>query len=129
MKYPLSIAIAVYLLITASSFHEKNNRFDEGLRKQISTTILNNLVKQDYEAVRKDFHSSLKVTLPVEKISEAWETTVKVNGAFEKVLSTSATKMGEYNQIRIKCMFHDGNITLEVTFTEDDKVLGLFLKP
>jgi hypothetical protein len=102
---------------------------DEEKRKKISQEIVNNLVKEDYEAVRKDFHVSLKTNLPVEKIAEAWQNLIQMTGSFEKVITTIPAETNGYHQVRIRCKFKNDNATVETTFNEDDKVFGLWLKP
>ena len=129
MKSIMRLIAFMPVFVMALSFVPRKIDLGEEQRRKIATDILNNFVKQDYEAVRKDFHSSLKVTLPVEKLAEAWETTVKLNGNFEKIISTASARTQDYNQVKIKCKFQNENITLETTFTEDDRVIGLFLKP
>ena len=103
--------------------------YDESDRKRIATDILNNLVKENYEAVRKDFHASLKQNLPTERISEGWIKLVETIGAYKEVISTTPDVAQSYNQVKIRCRFENGNSSVEVTFNEDDKVIGLFLKP
>lgn len=102
---------------------------DEASRIKITKAILDNLVKEDYESVRKDFHSSLRTALPVEKIAEVWQNVVASTGSFKEIVSTNAIVNQGYNQVKIRCRFENENATIETTFTEDDKVLGLYIKP
>jgi hypothetical protein len=112
--------------LTTSTFQ---TALDEEKRKRITQEIVNNLVKEDYEAVRKDFHSGLKTNLPVEKISEVWQNLIATNGAFENMTSTTVAQTNGFNQVRIRCQFKNENATVEATFNDDDRVIGLFVKP
>jgi Protein of unknown function (DUF3887) len=102
---------------------------DEDRRKKISQTILDNQISENYEDVRKDFAEGLKQNLPVEKLAEGWRQIINVYGSFKKVLSVTAAADKGYNQIRMRVQFEKGNLTQETTFTEDDQVIGLFMKP
>src|SRR5688572_32904125 len=116
MKY-----LVIALLITATSFTFKSSTTfkplsDEANRKRITNAILDNLVKENYEDVRKDFHSTLKANLTVEKISEVWAAVVNTNGAFEKISNTTVAEVQGFNQVKLRCQFKNENATLETTF-------------
>jgi hypothetical protein len=129
-QFILLLALAMIILssVPAPGVRSKDIA-DESRRKQITNDILNNLLKEKYEDVRKDFHSSLNTVLPVEKISEVWNTVISQSGAYKRILSTSVTTFQGYNQVKLRLEFDKENATLETTFTEDDKVLGLYIKP
>jgi hypothetical protein len=129
MKHALVLFLSAFILVSATNTKSTAHLFDEATRKKITNDILNNLVKEDYEAVRKDFHSSLRTTLPVEKISEVWTSVVSQSGIYKKTLSTSVANVQGYNQVKLRIQFENENATLEATFTDDDKVIGLFIKP
>jgi hypothetical protein len=119
------------LFVLFSSFNTANSSVtrDETNRKQITQAILDNLVKEKYEDVRKDFHSTLRNSLPTEKIAETWQTVISSAGQFKEVISTSAAQTQGFNQIRMRIKLETENATLETTFNEDDKVVGLWIKP
>lgn len=127
-----SLACMSFTYLPSSTSHQKEIivKNDEDTRKAITQAILDNLIKEDYDAVQKDFYGPFKQALPIEKISEAWQQTVTTVGDFVKVLATTAATTPEgFNQIRLRCQFKNDNLTVETTFNEDDKVIGLYLKP
>lgn len=128
LVYPNLLAV---LFVMFSSFNTPNLSVtrDETNRKQITRAILDNLVKEKYEDVRKDFHSTLRTSLPTEKIAETWQTVISSSGQFKEVISTAVAQTQGFNQIRIRIKFETENATLETTFNEDDKVVGLWIKP
>jgi len=124
------IALLLTLPILASVPKNQSSGFNnEEKRKKVTQAILDNLVKEKYEDARSDFHVSLKAVLPVEKISENWRAIIQLNGKFQKVLSVNAITTMGYNQVQLRCEFANDNMTLEATFNEDDKVIGLYFKP
>lgn len=130
MKLVLPNLFAV-LVVLFSSFNTPapTTIRDEANRKKIAQLILDNLIKEQYDEVRKDFHSTLKNSLPTEKIAEAWQTVVGSAGQYKEVISTSVTQTQGFNQIKMRIRFEKDNTTLETTFNEDDKVIGLWLRP
>lgn len=130
MKKILTVVLfAVLILPQISSKGKPGFAHDESRRKKISQEILDNLIDEKYDAVRKDFTEGLKQNLPSERISEVWRYTISVNGAFKKVLSVSIASDKGYNQVRMRLQFEKENLTQETTFTEDDKVGALYIKP
>ena len=119
----------LFLAILAPSFAPKMKLTDEDRRRKVSQEILDNLLKEKYEDVRKDFHISLKQVLPAEKISEVWTQIMATNGEFVKVVSVTAATDKGYNQIKMRLQFKNDNATQETTFNEEDKVVGMFIKP
>ncbi len=100
----------------------------EGLEK-ISRKIVDNLVNQRFENVRDDFAEDLRSALPAEKIQEVWESVVLQIGEFEEISSTQNRTAGGYQQVNHKCKFERNNANIEVTFSSDKKVVGLYIKP
>ncbi len=110
-------------------FNTLYDQINQDVRDKIASDIVINLAKEDYEAVRKDFSGSLKNNLTGEKIGEVWETVIAQNGSFKKVVGTTTTIIQGYNIIRKRVEFENDNLTVEVTFNEENKVIGLFVKP
>ncbi|WP_295122702.1 DUF3887 domain-containing protein [uncultured Chitinophaga sp.] len=104
-------------------------RFDEPARKKISLEIVNNLVKENYDSVRKDFAPALKQELSAERLAEGWKKLIETTGTYTEVASSTVNAVNGYNQVKVRCKFKKGNATVEVTFNEEDQVLGLYLKP
>jgi hypothetical protein len=67
--------------------------------------------------------------LSTQNIKDAWLNTTNIVGEFEKILSTRTAVSQGYNQVISRCKFEKDKMNVEVIFNEDDKVLGLWLKP
>lgn len=124
-----------FITLFASTFVYMGSSFkpghalDEERRKKISQNILDNLINEKYEDVRKDFAVGLKQGLPTEKIAEVWRQIIGTAGKFKKVLSVSTATDKGYNLIRMRLEFENDNLTQETAFSEEDKVISLWLKP
>jgi hypothetical protein len=130
MNRMICSAILMVSLATQSSFIT-NKVFvqDEANRKDIAKRILDNNIAEKYEDMRADFSAELKAQLPAEKIAGVWKQIIDSEGPFQKVLSTSAVVVEGYNQVLIRCAFKNDNLTMQVTFNQEEKVVGLFWKP
>ena len=131
MKRILCITSLIAVFITQNSFITNiTPGQDEDNRKEIAKTILDNNVKEKYEEMRTNCTNALKEQLPAEKIAGVWKQLIGSEGPYQKMLSinTSVTQEG-YNQVLMRCAFQNDNLTLVVTFNQDDKVIGLIWRP
>ena len=102
---------------------------DEALRKKIATALLDAFVKEDYDAVSKNFHASLAQTSTKEKLAEIWGKVNEQLGRYVETISITPSMYGQYNQLKFRCKFEKDNISLFVEFTEDDKILAFNFLP
>jgi len=77
--------------------------------------IVDNLKKKDYEAVRTDFTNVLRQQLTV--------------GNFQEIMNVKTQNVNGYDVVRARCRFQNDNGTVEATFNDEHKVIGLFLRP
>lgn len=132
MKTPKTIlpVIVVALLINLAFKQEiKRVTSSDEEKERLAKTIVQNLSAAKYEDVRSDFHETLKQILSVEKIANAWENLISSVGNFESISSIQSSKMQAYEIVRVKCKFKSGNCNVDVTFNDENKVVGLYLNP
>ena len=82
-----------------------------------------------YEDVQKEFANGLKSQLTAEMIGKGWENLLSQAGDFVKIISTTSTTIQNYPVVKVRCQFKNDNANVKVTFNDDNKVIGLFLKP
>lgn len=98
-------------------------------REEIARKIVKNMVDDNFEEARVDFAFSLKQGLNAQQMQQAWSSLLVQIGEFQNVISATDAQVQGYNQILVRCKFARENATVEVTFNEDNKVIGLYLKP
>jgi hypothetical protein len=98
------------------------------MREKLSDELVTNLSNKNYAAARKDFAKVMLDAMSVEKQKEAWEGLIAKVGAFQKVLTTKEEIVSGYNVIKKRCQFAGENATIQVTFNEENKVIGLYFK-
>jgi len=91
--------------------------------------IVDNLKKKDYEAVRTDFTNVLRQQLTVKQIGDAWENFLSTLGNFQEIMNVKTQNVNGYDVVRARCRFQNDNGTVEATFNDEHKVIGLFLRP
>lgn len=97
-------------------------------RERVAADIASNFAKKDYAAVRKDFAKIMLDALSTEKLKDTWEGLVTKIGEFQKVISTNEVQIDGYTVIKKRCQFANENATIQVTFNDENKVIGLYLK-
>jgi hypothetical protein len=99
------------------------------VREKVARDIVDNNVKKDYAAVRKDFAKTMLDALSEEKIKTVWEAHIAQVGDFQKVLTTKEEQSGGYTIIKKRLQFARQNSTIQVTFNDENQVIGLFIRP
>lgn len=135
MKLPFILLLSFLFTISTKnqSFLKYHINFisvyQDDVESKISKEIATNLSEKKYEDVRKDFSNGLKNNLSTDMIAKGWENLVAQNGAFTEIISATKTNVQGYDVIKVRCKFEKENANVEVTFNDDKKVIGLFLKP
>ena len=98
------------------------------VREKIAAEFLDNIVKKDYEAARKDFAKTLMDAMSTEHIKEKWQGIHSKIGAFQKVEYTKEEKVDDRYQVKKRCVFTDQNISVILIFNEENQVIGVLYK-
>jgi hypothetical protein len=98
------------------------------IREKIAAEFLDNIVKKDYEAARKDFAKTLMDAMSTEHIREKWQGFNSKIGAFQKVEYTREEKVGDNLQVKKRCVFTDQNMSIILVFNEENQVIGVWYK-
>ena len=127
---PLAIAFVMFLGLSSFAQQAGATTTLTGAeqREKVATNITNAFAKKDYAAVRKDFAKIMLDALSEEKLKDTWEGFITKVGEFQKVLTTTEVKDKDYNIIKKRCQFVSENATIQVTFNEENQVIGLYLK-
>lgn len=128
MKRVLFILIIIFPVISATSSGIIPMNNDQALREKIAKDLIAAFVREDYEGVSANFHATLKQTLPQEKLQEVWQNVVNTYGKYVETKSTTNVIQSGYHQVVSRLKFEKDNLTLEMTFNEDDKLIGFYFK-
>lgn len=101
----------------------------QSTRENIAKEITENFQKGDYQKVQNDFSGSLKSALTVNGLQKAWESIIANSGEYQSVISTNEMESQGYKVIKRRLKFAKENLSLEITFNEENKVIGLYFKP
>jgi hypothetical protein len=127
MKKSLLLGL-MFIIMSEHDVRGLNVYVDESI-ESIARGIVDNLVNEDFAEVRTNFHSSLRDQLSADQIQAAWNGTKSTLGSFEEIISVKETTVQGFKQILVRCKFKNDNATVQVTFNEDEKVIGLYILP
>lgn len=136
-NYLIVIFFVLQSLVPYHSFNSFNqiektnfrgNKIDNP-RLIIAQNIIDNLVNQQFEAVRTNFSGTLKQQVSPQNIKDLWLNILTQLGKFENVISTRTEINQGYNQVISRCQFEIDKLNIGVTFNEDNEVIGIFYKP
>jgi len=120
MKKTLLILICTFCMSTLANA--------QLTRDEITQNVIKNFVKKDYAKVQQDFSGTLKNKLSQQQLQDAWEGVIAEVGNYISVLKTTEYQSQGYNVVKKRLQFKIDNRNLEVTFNEDDKIIGLYFK-
>jgi hypothetical protein len=133
MKNRFHPILSIVFLLLAFSHHGYSQAAAKtapgvDIREKISSQIVTGLAAKDYKAVRKDFAKTMLDALSENKIKNDWEALLIKIGSFQKVLSSQEETSKGYNIVKKRCQFSEQNASVQVTFNDENKVIGLYFK-
>jgi hypothetical protein len=89
-------------------------------REQIAAEFLANMVRHDYDNARKDFSKTMDDGISAEKLKNKWLEIGSKIGNFQKVEYTKEEKVNDNYQVKKRCQFTDQNLSVILTFNEEN---------
>lgn len=83
----------------------------------------------DFEAAARNFNAAMKTALPPAKLSSLWTTLQEQVGAYKHQTGVRISRNIPYTIVSVTCDFVQAPIDIQVTYSEDGKVAGLFFIP
>lgn len=124
------ILLASGLFILSSVFMRPNVTAQVNpTRDQISRRIIENLRTDKFQAIQDECHILIKPSFPVAQLNQMWSNVLVQLGEFESVKSVTEAKNQTYQVVSVRCKFRKDNATIELTYNEDNKIVGLYIKP
>lgn len=91
--------------------------------------LVESLAEKDFYHAVKDFSNILKISLPPQKLEQAWGKTTEGIGSFRKLSTVREGKVLQYDVIFVKCEFEKEDVDVQVVFDAEKKVIGLYFFP
>jgi hypothetical protein len=96
--------------------------------------IVTLLAEKKFATATEDFNETLKSSLPVEKLEEAWNSTVELLGPFKRQIGLRMEKQAgvnaaDANAVLVTCEFENGGVDVKIVYDSNDRVAGLSLIP
>ena len=101
---------------------------DVGL-KAIAKEFVDLLVEGQFSTATENFDTTMKDTLPTEKLEEVWNVTTEQTGPFKQQIGVRAEKELSYDVVFVTCEFERGPLDIKVVYNSEGQVAGLFFPP
>ncbi|MCV9387740.1 DUF3887 domain-containing protein [Reichenbachiella ulvae] len=96
---------------------------------EVSDKILDNLIKNDFEAARSDFNDQMTAALQAQQLKEVWNGLSTQLGSYQSKGDVTTDTIQGYRVVYTILKFEQSPFKLKVVFDDADKVAGLFLVP
>lgn len=92
--------------------------------------VMDSMVKEQFEAVTKEFNAQMAAALPAQKLQEVWKTLLQQTGAFKSIIDErSQVAGGGITAVTLGCQFERAALNAIVAFDADSKIAGLRFVP
>ncbi|MCP4116293.1 MAG: DUF3887 domain-containing protein [Desulfobacteraceae bacterium] len=96
---------------------------------RVSKTLVDHLVKGEYEKVTAHYDATMARALPPEKLKAAWEGLIINTGAFKAIKGTRSGQHGEFDIIFVTCDFTNGPLDIKFVFNNESRISGMWFVP
>ncbi|MFH1149212.1 MAG: alpha/beta fold hydrolase [Actinomycetota bacterium] len=100
----------------------------EGLSEK-AKDFVSSMAEGDYAEAVGSFDATMKTSMPVETLRQAWEGLTAQAGAFESITSTREEKAAGFDTVYVTCRFANSPIDVKVVFDSKGLVSGLWFVP
>jgi len=97
--------------------------------KKIAGELIDRLVAGDFEGVRTNFNENLKQNLSADQIKNVWTGVISEIGGYESREKSLYQEYPNYYSVFTLLQMNKGRVRIEVHFSEDEKIVGLWVKP
>jgi hypothetical protein len=97
--------------------------------KRTAKELVDNLIAEDYGAVRRNFSEQMKQTVSEEQIAQVWSSVVQQLGSYRSQGPPQLIKDQGFDAVVIRCQMERGAVTVEVVYDNQDKIGGLWVRP
>jgi len=132
MKTLLKILIATAVLMTFCPAPVRAQDLAPAITldyARMGQDLVTRLEGGDFEAAARNFDATMKTALPPAKLSATWKMLQEQVGAFKRQTGVRISHNIPYTIVSVTCDFVQAPIDIQVTYSEDGKVAGLFFVP
>lgn len=135
MKFSvLALLIALAVLPCAAQLTDVQNPSEQTRNEAPQKTpawvtagqqVVQELSTGQYDKVEAQYDPKMTAANPPGRLAGAWESIVKLEGAFQSIAGVRAGKVQNFNVALFTCKFEKALVDVEVVFQPDGKVAGL----
>ena len=87
------------------------------------------LAAGQFDRIEARYDATMGKLMPGGKLASAWSGLIEQVGAFQGIAETKATKRGGYDVVTVTCKFQEAAIDVQVSYSADGKIAGLYFRP
>lgn len=92
-------------------------------------SVFADIVEGRWEAATRDFTDRMRQEVTAERIAAVYARVAGMVGGFERMGEPVAYQLGDLTSVEIPLHFEAGEMTGQISFDQEGKVAGLFIKP
>jgi len=122
------VVVALMLLVSASAWAQAPAQ--DAAAIDHAKKVMDLLVKEQFEAVAKEFNAQVAAALPAPKLQEVWKTLLQQVGAYKSAIDAKAQAAGGgITAVTLGSQFERVALNTIIAFDADGKIAGLRFVP
>ena len=124
----LLVMVLSFVSLVGCSSNKLSDAFDEEKLKTSSQEIIQMLCNEDYDKIEEKSSKELIDAGVIEKLREVWQSVAEKLGTFDSC--EKQVVIGKDNQATVVTIakFKDGKAQFTITYNEDMKLIGFYIK-
>lgn len=128
-KFIKSLVIMLCLFIfTGCSAGKLSDTYNEDEVKAAAEDVIDKLNDKNYEGILTNSSDELKISLPDNKLQEAWEGFSKDIGEFDSISKETLAEKNGYAVAIINSKYENKRVTFTLSFNKEMKLSGIYMK-
>lgn len=120
---------AVYLGCVTGCKGSDSPQIDAKNNTKNAQIFVTDLSKGDFISAESKFNETVAKAMPVEKLTETWQTLLAQVGAFKQQTGARSQMIGAYEAIIVVCRFEKAALDIKVVYDGSRKIAGLWILP
>lgn len=122
------LVILCLFMLTGCSAGKLSDTYNEGEVKAAAEDVISKLNDKNYEGILENSSDELKISLPDNKLQEAWEGFSKDIGKFDSISKETLAEKNGYAVDIVNVKYENKKVTFTLSFNKEMKLAGIYMK-
>lgn len=124
----LLIMVLASITLVGCSSSKLSDAYDENEVKASAQEVIQLLNDDDYDALEEKMSENLKSAASVDDVRVAWQPMKEKMGEFDSISKETVVGNKGLATAAIMAKYKEGSVTFTITFNEDLKLEGIYMK-